>query len=67
VCSQKSLAHQAPPLDCVVMDKGGVISLSGLASLLVLVVKDDGEDGDIRLTGLVNLRSGRLVLVHHRS
>jgi len=34
------------------LDKGGVISPSSLASLSALVVRDDGEDADFRLTGL---------------
>jgi hypothetical protein len=50
VCSKKLLAHQSPLVDCVVMDKGGVISPSSLASSSALVVRNVGEYGDIRLT-----------------
>jgi hypothetical protein len=35
------------------LEKGGVISPSNLASSAALVVRDDGEDGDFRLPGLV--------------
>jgi hypothetical protein len=47
-CSLNMSADQSSPADCVVMDYGE----DGLASLLALVVRDDGEDGNFPTSGI---------------
>ena len=41
-CSQILPADQSPPANCIVIDNGE----DGLASSSMLVVREDGEDGD---------------------